>query len=356
MADEPDESEKTEEPSQKKLDDAKKKGNLPKSQEVTSWFMLLAATLFIMIFSADMSKSLTGVLSSFMGNLHDVPMDGRGLADILWQLIIAVVAIIGVPFMFFWFAGVAGNIVQFPPIFTTETIKPKFSKVSPMAGFKRLFSATSLVNFIKSLVKLVLVAVIIAAILVPKRDILDETIQLDPEELPSLLRLLSLQVLGGVLALMTVIAGADYAWQRYTWHKKLRMTLKEVRDEYKAQEGDPHIQAKIKQIRREKSQQRMMQSVPEASVVITNPTHYAVALKYEEGMAAPICLAKGQDNIALKIREIAKENDVPIVENPPLARALHASTEIDDEIPVEHFKAVAEVIGYVLRLYGRKRK
>jgi flagellar biosynthesis protein FlhB len=356
MADEPDESEKTEEPSQKKLDDAKKKGNLPKSQEVTSWFMLLAATLFIMIFSADMSKSLAGVLGSFMGNLHDVPMDGRGLADILWQLILAVVAIVGVPFMFFWFAGVAGNIVQFPPIFTTETIKPKFSKVSPMAGFKRLFSATSLVNFIKSLVKLVLVAVIIAAILIPKRDILDETIQLDPAELPSLLRMLSLQVLGGVLALMTVIAGADYAWQRHTWHKKLRMTIKEVRDEYKAQEGDPHIQAKIKQIRREKSQQRMMQSVPEASVIITNPTHYAIALKYEEGMAAPICLAKGLDNVALKIREVAKENDVPIVENPPLARALHASTEIDDEIPVEHFKAVAEVIGYVLRLYGRKRK
>jgi flagellar biosynthetic protein FlhB len=266
-----------------------------------------------------------------------------------------VVAIVGLPFILFWLAGVAGNLIQFPPIITLEPLKPKFSKVSPMAGFKRLFSATSLVNFLKSLVKLVLVAVIIAAILVPKRDILDGSIQLDPAELPALLRTLALQVLGGVLALLTAIAGADYAWQRHTWHQKLRMSLKEVRDEYKMQEGDPQIQAKIKQIRRERSQQRMMSQVPDASVVITNPTHFAVALKYEEGMPAPICLAKGQDNIALKIREVAKEHDIPIIENPPLARALHATTEIDDEIPVEHFKAVAEVIGYIMRLRGKKR-
>ncbi len=356
MSDEPDESEKTEEPSQKKLDDAKKKGNLPKSQEVTSWFMLLAATLFIMIFSADMARSLAGLLAGFLEQLHEIPDDGPGLLEVLRQLVLAVVAIVGVPFLFFWLAGIAGNLVQFPPIFTTEPIKPKFSKISPGAGFKRLFSSTSLVNFVKSLVKLVLVAGIIASILVPKRDVLERAVQLDPAELPDVLRTISLQVLGGVLALLTVIAGADYGFQRYNWYKKLRMTKQEVKEEYKQQEGDPHIQAKIKQIRREKAQQRMMQKVPDASVVITNPTHYAIALKYQQGMPAPVCLAKGQDNVALRIREIAKENDVPIVENPPLARALHATTEIDSEIPVEHFKAVAEVIGYVLRLQDRKRK
>jgi len=355
MSDEPDESEKTEEPSQKKLDDAKKKGNIPKSQEVTSWFMLLSATLFIMIFAGDMSLSLAGLLSGFMGNLQDIPMDGASLLEFLKQLMLAVAAIVGLPFLFFWFAGVAGNIAQFPPILTTETIKPKFSKISPLAGVKRLFSAVALVNFIKSLIKLVAISVIIAAILLPKRDLLDGTIQLDPAELPALLRTLALQVLGGVLALLTAIAGVDYAFQRHTWQKKLRMTKQEVKDEYKMQEGDPHIKGKIAQIRREKSQQRMMQNVPDASVIITNPTHFAVALKYEEGMPAPICVAKGQDNIALKIREIGKENDVAIVENKPLARALYATAEIDDEIPVEHFKAVAEVIGYVMRLRGRKK-
>ncbi len=355
MSDQPDESEKTEEPTQKKLDDAKKKGDLPKSQEVTSWFMILAATLFIMIFSGDMAISLTGLLKNFLGNMHEMPLDQTGLIDMIWQLLLAVVAIVAMPFVFFWFAGVAGNLVQFPPIFTTEPLKPKFSKISPMAGVKRLFSATSLVNFIKSLIKLVLVTIILAVIMVPKRDILDGTIQLDPADLGPLLRLLSLQVLGGVLAMLTVIAGLDYMWQRHTWHKKLKMTLKEVRDEHKMQEGDPHIKAKISAIRREKSQKRMMSKIPDATVIVTNPTHYAIALKYEEGMPAPICLAKGQDLVALKIREIGKEHDIPIVENKPLARALYATTEIDDEIPVEHFKAVAEVIGYILRLRGKKR-
>ncbi len=355
MAEEPDESEKTEEPSQKKLDDARKKGNIPKSQEITSWFMMLAATLFILILSGSMANSLAGLLGAVMGRLDEIPMDSVGLGGFLWQLVLAVAAIIALPFLLFWLAGVAGNIVQFPPILTTEPIKPKLSKISPKAGFKRLFSATSLVNFLKSLFKLVLVTIVIAIILLPKRDLLDSAIQLDPAELPALVRSLSLQVLGGVLAVLTVIAGADYIWTRHTWYKKLRMTLKEVRDEHKMQEGDPHIQAKIRQIRRERSQQRMMQSVPKASVVITNPTHFAVALKYEEGMEAPVCLARGQDNIALRIREIAQEHDIAIVENKPLARALYASTNIDEEIPIEHFKAVAEVIGYVFRLRNKKR-
>ncbi len=355
MSDQPDESEKTEEPTQKKLDDAKKKGDLPKSQEVTSWFMILAATLFIMIFSGSMATALAGLLENFLDNMHSMPMDSTGLISLMRQVMLAVVAIVAMPFLFFWFAGVAGNLVQFPPIFTTEPIKPKFSKVSPMAGVKRLFSSTSLVNFGKSLIKLVLVTIILAVIMVPKRDILDGTIQLDPADLAPLLRVLSLQVLGGVLAMLTVIAGLDYMWQRHTWHKKLKMTLKEVRDEHKMQEGDPHIKAKISAIRREKSQKRMMSNVPDATVIVTNPTHYAIALKYEEGMPAPICMAKGQDLVALKIREVGKEHDIPIVENKPLARALYATTEIDDEIPVEHFKAVAEVIGYVLRLRGKKR-
>ena len=355
MPDEPDESEKTEEPTQKRLDDAKKKGNIPKSQEVTSWFMMLSATLFIMIFSGDMAISLTVLLQGYLENAHEVPMDGSGLQDNMWQLSLAIVAIVGLPFVLFWIAGITGNLMQHPPIITVEPIKPKFSKVSPLAGFKRLFSATSLVNFLKSFIKLLVVGLIMMAIMLPKRDILDGTILLDPVELPAVVRMLALQVLGGVLAVLTVIAGFDYAWQRHTWHKKLKMTVKEIRDEYKDQEGDPHIQAKIKQIRREKSQQRMMSNVPDATVIVTNPTHYAIALKYEEGMPAPICLAKGQDNIALKIREVAGEHDIPIVENPPLARALHATTEIDDEIPVEHFRAVAEVIGYVMRLRGRKK-
>jgi flagellar biosynthetic protein FlhB len=355
MADEADDSEKTEEPTQKRIDDARRKGNIAKSQEVTSWFMMMAATLFIMIFAGDMAKGLAALLSGFIANSHDLPTDGAGLSQVAWVLIAGIAGVVLLPLLVFWFAGLAGNLVQNMPLFTMETIKPKFSKISPLAGIKRLFSPSSLVNFLKSFFKMLIVVTVIAAIIYPRRDLLDGSVRLDPSALMPVLQRLALQVLGGVLAILTVIAGLDYAWQRHTWHKKLRMTLKEVRDEYKEQEGDPQIQARIRQIRFERAQQRMMTKVPEATVVVTNPTRYSVALKYEDGMAAPICLAKGQDLIALRIREIARDHDIPIVENPPLARALHASAEPDEEIPVEHYRAVAEVIGYVLRLRRKRR-
>lgn len=350
MADEAEDSEKTEEPSQKRLDDARRKGNIAKSQEVTSWFMMLAATLFVMMFAGDMANSLATLLASFLANAGEIPSDAGGINNALWVLLGGVAGVVALPLLLFFFAGIGGNLVQHAPLLTTEPIKPQFSKISPLAGAKRLFSVQSLVNFLKSLIKLIVVAAVVTTILWPQRDVLDGTVQLDPAELMPLLRALALQVLGGVLAVLTLIAGLDYAWQRHSWHKKLRMSVKELRDEYKEQEGDPHIEARIRQIRRERASRRMMTQVPQAAVVITNPTHYSVALKYDAGMTAPICLAKGQDLVALKIREIAREHDIPIVENPPLARALHASVEVDAEIPVEHYKAVAEVIGFVMRL------
>jgi len=155
---------------------------------------------------------------------------------------------------------------------------------------------------------------------------------------------------------LSIVAALDFAWQKHTWWEKQRMTIKELRDEYKQMEGDPQVRAKLRQIRVERGKKRMMQNMPRAAVVITNPTHYSVALEYEKGMAAPICVAKGVDAIAFKIRELAEEYDIPIIENPPLARTLHASVEVDDEIPPEHYKAVAEVIGYVMRLRGRVGK
>ena len=156
-----------------------------------------------------------------------------------------------------------------------------------------------------------------------------------------------------MVSILSIVAAADFAWQKHTWWEKQRMTVKEVRDEHKQMEGDPQVKAKLRQVRLERGRQRMMQNVPRAAVVITNPTHYSIALEYEQGMDAPICVAKGLDDVAFKIREIAEENNIPIVENPPLARALHASVDIDGTIPTEHYKAVAEVIGFVMRLRGR---
>jgi flagellar biosynthetic protein FlhB len=166
---------------------------------------------------------------------------------------------------------------------------------------------------------------------------------------------LTLELLGTVVAILAIVAAADYLFQYRTWYEKQKMSMQEMKEEFKQSEGDPHVKAKIRQLRQSKIKKRMMADVPKASVIITNPTHYSVALRYEQGMGAPVCVAKGMDNIALKIREVAKEHGIPIVENVPLARALHATVEIDEEVPEEHYRAVAEVIGYVMRLKGTLR-
>lgn len=350
MADEPDESEKTEEPSQKKIDDAHKRGDIAKSQEVNSWFVMTGAALFVAALAPSMATGLTATLRGVMEHAHSIPMDGGGLRRLWLGLGLGVIGAMLLPFLLFMVAAAAGNIVQHKPVWTVEPLTPKLSKVSPLSGFKRLFSKESLVNFLKGLVKVSIVSTLMVVILWPERDRLDTILTADLAALMPMIRDLALKLLGGVVAILTVVAGLDFLWQRQRWHQRQRMTIKEVRDEYKQMEGDPTIKAKLRQVRMERSRRRMMQKVPEASVVITNPTHFAVALKYESGMPAPICIAKGVDATALKIREIAEANQVPVVENPPLARALHATVELDDEIPQEHFKAVAEVIGYVMRL------
>ncbi len=349
MADEPDQSEKTEDPSDKKLRDAREKGNVAKSQEVNSWFMLTAATLVLLIFSNQMAGKLTIALKSFFYNAHEISLAGEGGLVIMQTVYYAVLGAVALPFLLFIAAALAANLAQHGFLIQTETIQPKLSKISPLAGLKRLFSTTSLVNFAKSLAKLLIVTVLITAIMWPSRDSLEVLVTLDPSAAMPHVKVLALKILGAVLLLYSVVAMLDYIYQRQQWWNKLKMTVQEVKDEYKQQEGDPMVKAKIRQIRMERGRKRMMAAVPEASVVITNPTHYAVALKYEKGMAAPVCLAKGVDALALKIRELATEHDVPLIENPPLARALHATVEIDDEISPEHYKAVAEVIGFVMR-------
>ena len=354
MAEE-DDTEKSEEPTQKRLDEALERGDVVKSQEVNTWFVLGAATLILLSFSGPMSSSLNGLLRGFLGQAHNIPVDGRGLVAVMQTLGAGTIAAIALPFGVLMLAAVAGNIVQHRLVWSGESLKPKLSKISPGAGFKRLFSKIALMNFIKGLMKLALVGAIMSVIRWPKRNQLDGLVTMDPAVVLLLTRALSLDVLGAVVALLAIIAAADYLFQYRQWYNRLKMSLQELKDEFKQTDGDPHIKAKIRQLRLERSKKRMMAAVPQASVIITNPTHYAVALQYDRAMAAPVCLAKGLDNIALKIREVAAEHNIPIVENPPLARALHATVEIDEEVPPEHYKAVAEVIGYVMRLKSGMR-
>jgi len=205
-------------------------------------------------------------------------------------------------------------------------------------------------NFAKGLFKLVALGAVMMAVLWPERHRLESFLMFDPSAILGIVINLTLQLMGAVVAMLAAVAIADYFFQYRQWYQRQRMSLQEIKDEFKQSEGDPHIKGKIRQLRQQRMKKRMMAAVPNASVIITNPTHYSVALSYDRGMPAPVCVAKGADNIALKIREIAKKHDIPIVENVPLARALYATVDIDEEIPVEHYQAVAEIIGYVMGL------
>ncbi|ADZ69979.1 flagellar biosynthesis protein FlhB [Polymorphum gilvum] len=354
MADDTDDSEKTEDPTQKRLKEAHEKGDLPKSQEVSTWFTLAGAAMMIALFAPAVTTELGTQLKWYLEHAHEIPADGYALKALWRDTGQSVALIVGLPLLALVAMAVAGNLVQHEAVFTAEPIKPKLSKVSPLSGFKRLFSGQSLMNFAKGMLKIVIVGAVMVAVLWPQRDRAEAVIFVDVSSLLEEARGLVLQLLAAVLAIMTVVAGADYVWQRHKWFEKQKMSMRELKEEYKQTEGDPLVKGKIRQLRMERSRKRMMAAVPQATVVVTNPTHYAVALRYEEGMGAPLCVAKGTDAIALKIREVARQHEVPVVENPPLARALYASVDVDREIPEDHYKAVAEVIGFVFRM--RKRR
>ena len=347
---EQDDNERTEDPTQKKLDDALQRGDVAKSQEVNTWFIIAGATLILLAFSGQMGGGLETSLRGLVANAHDIPVDGRGLLQLTGRLGIEVLAAIAIPFLLLALAAVGGNIIQHRFVWSAEAIRPKLSKISPLAGLQRQFSKQALANFAKGLIKLVLIGAVMTALLWPERWRLDTLVTIDPAAILPLTRTLALSVLGTVVAILAIIAAGDYLFQYRQWYERQKMSLREMKEEFKQTEGDPMVKGRIRQMRMAKMRRRMMAEVPKASVIITNPTHFAVALQYERGMNAPVCLAKGVDAVALKIREVAGENNVPIVENPPLARALYATVEIDQEIPVEHYKAVAEVIGYVMRL------
>jgi len=350
-----DDGEKSQEPTQKRLDDARKRGDVPKSQEVNNWFLLSAGALVLLVFAGDGAHYLTVSIKGILANAGDMATDGLALRGLAGHLAITLLVVLGLPFLLLMGAAVFGNVVQNGLLWSSESLTPKFSKISPIAGIGRLFSKQSLANFIKGLVKLTLVGCGVFFAVWPEREKLSLLTELDlPALAPHILSLM-LKMMGTALAVLTVLAGADWFWQRQTWLARQRMSHREVREEHKQMEGDPQIKARIRQIRVQRSRKRMMAQVPQASVIITNPTHYAVALRYEAGMGAPVCLAKGMDAVALRIRALATEHEIPIVENPPLARALYASVDVDDEIPTEHYKAVAEVIGYVMKLRRETR-
>lgn len=353
MAEDKDPESKTEEATPRKLEDARKKGDVAKSPDVASALSLLGAAAVLLLAGGPFAGMMAESLLPFIASPHTMmgALDAGAGVEIGARALWAAAPFLGALALAVILGGVGGNLAQSGLIFSAEKMKPKWSKINPLEGVKRIYGPDGLMNFVKTFVKLLAVIAVCWMVLRPHLRELENMAAMSPASILPFARDLAVWLMASTLAFLAVTAGADYLWQRMRFAKRMRMTREELKEDYKQSEGDPHVKARLKQIRAQRGRQRMMQNVPKATVIVTNPTHYSVALRYEpdQGDGAPVCLAKGVDTLALKIREVAKEHNVPIVENVPLARALYASVDVDQTIPREHFEAAAQVIGFVFR-------
>ena len=355
MSQEQDQSQKTEEATPRKLLDAREKGKVITSQEVSHLAIMIGGALIAGFLGPFMAEKLYLAAGGIFDKFHSINLDlgniGNLFSDILLQLAIGLgplVFVILVLAIFF-------KLIVSGLVFSGQSLIPSIERISPIKGFFRLFSLKSATEFAKGLFKIIIVASIVGAVAIPELSRVELLMQMDIATIVNEARLIILQMFVAAIFVVGFIAGLDYLYQRFEFLKQMRMTKQEVKDELKQTDGDPLIRGRLRQIRAERARERMMASVPTADVVVTNPTHYAIALKYEsEIMTAPKVVAKGVDEVAFRIRDVVNENNVPIVENPPLARALFVAAEIDDEVPPEHYKAVAEVISYVYQLKNKK--
>jgi len=350
-----DDAERNEEPSQKRLDDARAKGQVAVSREIVHWLMILGGAVIIQSMAPQAGHDLAAGLSGFLSGAGDAPVDAAEAGGALKHALILVGGVMVAPVFLLIVLGIMGNVGQSGILWSPDKLSMNLDKISPLAGMKRMFSSRSVVDFLKSVAKLCIVAAVVLMMVVPALGTFEHFVGLSPEAILIDIRRLALKLIGGVLGVMALVAAADLLFQKLSFLKSLRMSRQEIRDEYKETEGDPLIKMRFRQLRMQRVRQRMIQQVPKADVVIANPTHFAIALQYDPAsMAAPLCLAKGVDAVALRIRAVAEEHKVAVVENPPLARLLYKNVEVDEPIPVEHYKAVAEVISFVFRLKGKK--
>lgn len=354
MAEENDAASKTEEPTPRKLEKAREKGDVPKTSDLAPLAAMVAAATVVALAGGTLSRNLAAALLPFIAHPEAMQLAGGGGVGVARQAIMAAAPALAAVLLAAAAAGAAGNLIQHGLMYTPEKLKPSWNKLSPMAGLKRMFGVDGLVQFLKSVLKIIIVGFIAWLVLKPHIHKLQNLSALDPAAILPLTSDILRRLVFAVAGFLLVITGADYLWQRYRFMQRMRMSKEETKEEFKQSDGDPHVKARQRQIRHERARRRMMQAVPSATVVVMNPTHYAVALRYEAGESgAPMCVAKGLDAVALKIREIAEGAGVPVIEDPPLARALYAAVDIDDVIPAAHYEAVAKIIGFILS--GRTR-
>lgn len=354
-------SDKTEEPTAKKISDTRKKGSVAKSQELGMAVELLVLFIMLRVFSSRMAEKFIGIYRwAFSGLIPTYMASEKGLPTIasmhrVMQEVYKQMLVIMLPFMLAGFlSALLGNGLQFSFKISTEPLKPKADKFNPVNGFKRMFSKQALVNLLLSIAKIAIIFFVAYSVI---KGHLNDIFILYELDLNQAIALIGNLVIDTGLRISAVYLGLgflDYIYQRRKFRNEIKMTKQEVKDEYKDSEGDPEIKGRQKQKMREVSQRRMMQDVPKADVVITNPTHIAVAIRYDESsLQAPVVLAKGEEIVAQRIKDTARENNIDIVENKPLARALYTTVDVGAEIPPELYQAVAEVLAVI---YNKKRK
>ncbi|MFC0118900.1 flagellar biosynthesis protein FlhB [Pseudoalteromonas xiamenensis] len=343
--------ERTEEPTSKKIDEARKKGQIARSKELGTTFVLIFSAIALLMYGPGIAKGLYNLMGRMLTLNRNETYDttkmfavwGSAFSELIFPMAMFVFVVA--------LAGIIGNTLLGGFNFSWEAASPKPSKMSPMKGLKRMFGAQAGIELIKAILKFSLVAGF-AILLIQGYfyEILHLSIESPPQSIVHALEILAWMFLA-LSCTLVIISAIDAPYQSYNHHKQLKMTLQEVKDEYKNSEGDPMIKGRIRRMQREMSQRRMMQDVPDADVVVTNPTHYSVALKYDtEKAGAPMVIAKGVDELAMQIRKVAIGNDVPIVESPALTRSLYHTTEVGDQIPEQLFTAVAQVLAYVFQL------
>jgi flagellar biosynthetic protein FlhB len=356
MAEENDAATKTEEATPRKLEEARKRGEVAKSIDVPAFASLAAAAGFVAIAGGYLARNLAEQLRPMIAHAGDYDLSGGGGVALMRQAATAAAPIVLGVMLAAGLAGVGGNLIQHGFLFTGERLKPDASRISPADGFRRLFGIDGLVQFLKSALKIGLIAGVAYIAIRPHMTEFQEAVGVDPLGVLPLAGESLQSLFIAVLSVLGVGAALDWLWQRYRFMQRMRMTREELKEDFRQSEGDPHVRARLRQIRYDRARRRMMQNVPKATVVVTNPTHFAIALRYEQGdTPAPICVAKGLDAVALRIKAVAEEHRVPIIEDPPLARALYATVEIDEAIPRDHYEAVAKVIGFVMRQAQRRR-
>lgn len=351
MSDAPDKDQQTEEPTAKRLSDARERGELPLSQEVVSWGMLTAILVVVSFLGPPMARDMLDSLRVFIEKPEQIDLTGPGFQTALLEVSLGIGLATGLVFLCLLLAPILSTMLQTGFYMSTVRLKPSFAPLNIITNIKNMFSANMVAETLKSIVKMLVLGVVGYYLFAPMVRELPAYVGHSLVEVMRVMHDETIHLMVVFLVIVTLMAVADLVYQRVSYIKRLKMSMQEVKDEFKQMEGDPMIRNRLKQMRFEKARRRMLAQVPNASVIITNPTHYAVALKYDGmKMMAPAVIAKGVDAVALRIREEAEKHNIPMVSNPPLARALHDTVGLDEPIQPEQYRAVAEVISYVYKL------